>query len=101
MAVSTFEPEIEIWNVDVMDALQPVAVLGGRIGDGSGKKSKPKSKKRSKHDSLKPGSHTDSVLTLAWNCSFRNVLATGSADHTIKARRIHKVNLTVSNVALI
>ena len=27
-AVGTFEPEIEIWNLDVLDALHPHAVLG-------------------------------------------------------------------------
>ena len=30
MAVGTVLSEIEIWNLDVMDAVEPVCVLGGR-----------------------------------------------------------------------
>ncbi|CAN0424574.1 unnamed protein product [Scytosiphon promiscuus] len=28
-AVGTFEPGIEIWNLDVLDPLEPTATLGG------------------------------------------------------------------------
>ena len=29
VAVGTFAPYIELWNLDVIDALEPIAVLGG------------------------------------------------------------------------
>ena len=29
VAVGTFQPEIEIWNLDVMDVMEPSAILGG------------------------------------------------------------------------
>jgi hypothetical protein len=85
VAVSTFDPAIEVWDLDVIDSLQPVAVLGGYSeGDAStGPQKRSKKKKRRKED-LKEGSHTDSVLSLAWNQSHRNILASGSADHHIK-----------------
>ncbi len=46
VAVGTFHPSIEIWNLDVIDSLEPAAVLGG-IND-EDTLSKPLSKKKSK-----------------------------------------------------
>jgi periodic tryptophan protein 1 len=84
-AVSTFEAEIEIWDLDVLDALQPVATLGGHTGDAGNREPEIRSRKRRNKEGWLPGSHTDSVLSLAWNAAYRNVLASGSADKSIKA----------------
>ena len=65
-AVSTFEPEIEIWDLDVLDPVLPVMTLG------------KKSKKTSKLG------HSDAVLCLSWNKMQPNLLASGSADTTIQ-----------------
>ena len=59
---------VEIWDLDVVDALEPVCQLGGKRN----KKTK------------KPTGHTSSVLGLSWNCLNRNVLASASADGTVK-----------------
>ena len=58
VAVGTFEPGIEIWNLDVLEALTPTATLGGRetpaeakarMNSGSSKgKKKKKAKKKKK-----------------------------------------------------
>ena len=99
LAVGTFNPEIEIWDLDLMDALTPLATLGGveeeteQFDDVAGfaklsaKQKKNKQKKmvkRAAQRSLKEGSHTDAVMTLSWNSSVQNVLASGSADTTVK-----------------
>jgi len=62
MAVGTFKPEIEIWNLDVLDALEPSVVLGTDAGT----------------------AHTDAVMALSWNELQQHLLASASADKTIK-----------------
>ncbi|KAL7546169.1 hypothetical protein ACHAWF_009510 [Thalassiosira exigua] len=95
-AVGSFDPGIEIWNLDVMNALEPAVVLGGMDTKGaeedwmrsqvqapvtSGKKKK---KKGGGPPGLREGSHADAVMALSWNAIHRQVLASGSADGTVK-----------------
>eukprot|EP01035_Chromulina_nebulosa_P018418 gene18418-24122_t len=77
VAVGTFDPVIEIWNLDVLDPLEPSASLGGIDKNNS------KSKKKSKVSYL-PGSHTEAVMSLSWNSIYRQAMASGSADTTVK-----------------
>lgn len=70
VAVGTFRPEIEIWSTDVIDAMEPDCVLGGLVNN----------KKRT----LKAGSHRQAVMGLSWNREYRNLLASSSADTTVK-----------------
>ncbi|XP_044470716.1 periodic tryptophan protein 1 homolog [Mangifera indica] len=83
MAVGSMEPSIEIWDLDIIEEVQPCLSLGGINED---KKMKNKKNKKGKKSSIeyKEGSHTDSVLGLAWNKEFRNILASASADKTVK-----------------
>jgi periodic tryptophan protein 1 len=102
-AVGSFETGIEIWNLDVMNALEPSLVLGGMdtrgleenwmrmqansVADNSNagiKKKKKKGKLTSASSGLREGSHTDAVMGLSWNTIHRQVLASGSADGTVK-----------------
>ncbi|KAJ0097530.1 hypothetical protein Patl1_28209 [Pistacia atlantica] len=72
MAVGSMEPSIEIWDLDIIEEVQPCLILGGIDEE---KKMKRKKKKKGKKSSFeyKEGSHTDSVLGLAWNKEFRYV----------------------------
>jgi len=105
-AVGTFGPGIEIWNLDVMNALEPSCVLGGEdisMADEIMRQNMMNSKMMSKQQqqqqqqhlqhnntlgsggsSLKAGSHTDAVMALSWNKVHRQVIASGSADCTVK-----------------
>jgi len=73
-------PAIELWDLDVLDATEPALVLGGPDAVAPAKSAGKKERKAR----MKPGSHKDSVLGVAWNAEFRNVLASASADHTVK-----------------
>lgn len=105
VAIGSFEPGIEIWNLDVMNALEPTLVLGGMdtrgseeewmrmqmpvstsVTGGGGKKKKNKKKKKgtASQPGLREGSHTDAVMSLSWNTVHQQVLASGSADGTVK-----------------
>lgn len=94
-AVGTFDPQIEIWNLDCIDKAFPDAILGEPSNGGIKKK-----KKKSKGGHVS-SHHTDAVLSLSHNKTHRLVLASTSADHTIKlwdlnhsvaARSLHEVH---------
>lgn len=88
IAVGTMEPEIELWSLDTIDAMYPATVLGRPdlskshipIPLGTGKKKKKKTKSRT----ISSAYHVDAVLGLSWNKSHRNLLASASADTTVK-----------------
>ncbi|EFI27913.1 transducin family protein/WD-40 repeat family protein [Coprinopsis cinerea okayama7 len=88
IAVGTLDPEIEIWSLDIVEAMYPATVLGRPdktkahvpVPLGTGKKKKKKMKERQKDDKC----HVDAVLGLSWNKQIRNMLASASADRTVK-----------------
>lgn len=71
VAVGSMEPTIDLWDLDVVDTIEPAFVLG----------SKP-TKRLKKKKKGTVGGHTDAVLDLSWNSLSRTALASGSADHT-------------------
>ncbi|KAL5703899.1 hypothetical protein ACHQM5_022392 [Ranunculus cassubicifolius] len=78
IAVGSMEPAIEIWDLDLINEVQPCLVLGGVV--------ERKKKKETKKVSIKykKDSHKDSVLSIAWNKVVRKYLASASADTTVK-----------------
>jgi periodic tryptophan protein 1 len=82
-AIGTMEPDIEIWNLDVVDSMYPDAILGQGAEDANSTE-KPKKKKKKKAKKANDNYHVDAVLSLAANRHHRNLLASASADKTIK-----------------
>lgn len=105
-AVGSFEPGIEIWDLDVIDSVEPMVTLGGadynaaraQLEKTKSEKKKKTGKKKLKLPEIpvKPGSHSDAVLGLAWNRQHTNILASASADKTIKVWDVKKQSSTLT-----
>ncbi|KAE8212534.1 hypothetical protein CF327_g3840 [Tilletia walkeri] len=87
IAAGTMDPEIEIWDMNVVEGLFPDAILGRKdltqnlsAPLGTGKKKRKQSQPRVPNATH----HVDAVLSLSWNRVARNLLASASADHTVK-----------------
>ncbi len=72
IAVATFMPQIEIWNLDILDSVQPDIMLGG---------SKDAVYEFGQAPTVK-GAHKDAVMSIS--CNTERFLASGSADKKIK-----------------
>ncbi|TEA18843.1 putative WD repeat-containing protein [Colletotrichum sidae] len=85
VAIGTMDPDIEVWDLDTIDCMYPNAILG-QGGEGAEEKKKKKKKKKAKANDEY---HVDAVLALAANRRHRNLLASASADKTVKLWDLH------------
>jgi len=68
VAVGTMQPVIEVWDLDLVDCLEPAFKLG---------------RKARKKKGIAGVGHKDAVLSLSWNTNCDHVLASGSVDQTV------------------
>ena len=87
VAIGTMESDIEIWNLDLVDSMYPDAVLGQNKQPGA---PQPKIDTASLLALGQGYYHTDAVLALASNQQHPHLLASGSADNTIKLWDLHR-----------
>eukprot|EP00730_Choanoeca_flexa_P015324 TRINITY_DN7015_c0_g1_i1.p1 TRINITY_DN7015_c0_g1~~TRINITY_DN7015_c0_g1_i1.p1 ORF type:complete len:516 (+),score=141.81 TRINITY_DN7015_c0_g1_i1:126-1550(+) len=79
VAVGSMHADIDIWDLDVIDAPEPVATLASL-----GPKPQKKKKKNGKKAKRPVVGHRAGVLGLAWNREQPNLLASCSADTTVR-----------------
>ncbi|KAI4116544.1 MAG: hypothetical protein LQ345_003057 [Seirophora villosa] len=90
VAVGTMDPDIELWDLDTTGSMYPTAILGqGSLEENASKvdpdtEHKKKKKKRKNSKKVNDNYHVDAVLSLAANRLDRKMLASASADRTIK-----------------
>ncbi|CAG0898034.1 unnamed protein product [Darwinula stevensoni] len=77
VAVGGMSEEIQIWDLDVMNAIEPVLTLGD-VKQGQRTKKKKKAKKMTRCSG-----HMEPVLSLAWNSILKTALASGSVDNSL------------------
>lgn len=86
VAVGTFDPDIELWDLDTIDSMYPNAILGQGAEEAKQDPVEKLKKKKKAKKSRKANEqyHVDAVLSLAANRQHRNLLASSSADKTVK-----------------
>ncbi len=91
VAVGTMLPAIELWDLDVLDATEPVMVLGGEEEGAPPAPPAPgkKAKKGKRAATLRAGSHTDAVLGVAWNGARARGMRRGAARCAREANLAH------------
>jgi periodic tryptophan protein 1 len=81
--IGTFLPEIEIWNLDSINDLEPELVLGDNDKQDMNDLYKKSKKKKTVINPKDTKYHTDAVLGISLNPFDKKMLASGSADSKV------------------
>ena len=81
--VGSFLPDIEIWNLDNLDVLEPEMILGDPDNYNNVNKYYKKNLNASKNNKQDSIYHTDAVLSISLNPFDKKNLASGSADSKV------------------
>eukprot|EP00771_Trimastix_marina_P000253 gnl/Trimastix_PCT/1263.p1 GENE.gnl/Trimastix_PCT/1263~~gnl/Trimastix_PCT/1263.p1 ORF type:complete len:467 (-),score=156.83 gnl/Trimastix_PCT/1263:52-1452(-) len=101
-AVGTFSPDITIWDMDLLDAVEPVAALTHPAARPAppplslARKRRNKKKKRAQQAAPEMPTAT---LALSWNTHMPQLLASGSSDHAVRVWDVNR--MTCLDTALV
>lgn len=74
VAVGSFDPTIEIWDLDIIDPVYPYVMLGSS-GDKGPHKEGSKKLSTKKKALVDPWFHTGSIMSISWNAITRFAFA--------------------------
>lgn len=93
-AVGGFDPDIEIWDLDLFDAEYPVITLGvPKSPAADGKKGKKNKKKKGKRAVVSEGYHEGAVLGLSWNRVHNQFLASCGEDGSVRVWDLNRCDM--------
>ncbi|ODV63676.1 rRNA-processing protein PWP1 [Ascoidea rubescens DSM 1968] len=88
VAIGTFDPQIEIWNLDSVNSQFPDLILGQPITTNNNNNKSSRRSKKNKRNKKKIKYpleyHTGAILSLSHNKFDKSILASTSADHMVK-----------------
>ncbi|KAL8437580.1 hypothetical protein Efla_000443 [Eimeria flavescens] len=84
VAVGGFDPLIQIWDLDVLDSLEPVHTLGLQQQQQGGRDRSRRSSRKKDGSYRSPEAHEGPVMSLSVSPLKEEALASGSADETAK-----------------
>lgn len=98
VAIGTFDPQVEIWDLDTVDSMFPSIILGQIPAANQALKS-TKEKHGPARVAKRPQKerHVDAVMAISANKHQNNLIATGSADTTVKLWDMNRPTSAVSS----
>jgi periodic tryptophan protein 1 len=84
LAIGMFDTDIEVWNLDVIEASFPTLILKGQQKEENSPRKKGKKKNASPVVIDPDSGHSDAIMSLSWHPINSDLILSASADKTVK-----------------